>query len=390
MDSPLLPARSLVAQGGEHLPHHITILAALVVALGVAWLQPALATEPETGTPIQQTRYSHYPFGTDESVIDFGTQPLWLPAGLITEVMRRDGILRETLHQQGKTIRFHPFMKGADVNRYIHDGVLEGGVGGDMPAITACATDQVRVVSLMDRYFTAVVAPTPLLLSDLRGRRIAYAPGSNAHYGLLSALTMANLTPSDVTLVPMEVDIMPIALQQGYIDAFSAWEPTPGLAVDRYGHKIVHRFLSAGYLYFSQAFATQQSASVTAVVAAEIRALRWLAESDDHIIQAIGWTAETIQELIGRRLELSQAEMLRLIRRSLRILWDAPLIPKEIFSATGSIGLATQFLAHTGAIPATLSWAQMIGCFDRTVGEEVLGRPLPHRLNTFTYGGKPQ
>ncbi len=89
--------------------------------------------------------YREYEFGQDESVIDLGIQPLWVPAGLISEAMRRDTLLHAALAEQGLRIRFHAFLKGADVNFFLRRGELEVGIGGDMPALTAAADSDLVV-----------------------------------------------------------------------------------------------------------------------------------------------------------------------------------------------------------------------------------------------------
>lgn len=76
--------------------------------------------------------FEGYQFGNPETVIDLGIQPLWLP-GVISEVMRRDSILHEALAKRGFEIRFHAFLKGADVNSFIASRHLEAGIGEYIP-----------------------------------------------------------------------------------------------------------------------------------------------------------------------------------------------------------------------------------------------------------------
>ena len=47
-----------------------------------------------------------YQFSQSKSVINIGTQPLYLPVGLITETMSRDKILQNQLAALGMKIRF--------------------------------------------------------------------------------------------------------------------------------------------------------------------------------------------------------------------------------------------------------------------------------------------
>ncbi|MEO5341639.1 MAG: NrtA/SsuA/CpmA family ABC transporter substrate-binding protein [Magnetococcus sp. MYC-9] len=360
-------------------------LALLLWLVGLLVCTPLGAGSPVPATSTPQERYQNYPFGTDERVVDIGIQPLWLPSSLIAVVMQRDGILRDALRQQGATVRFHPFLKGADLNIHLHSGALEGGFAGDMPTLNACVTDRVQVVSLADLHFTSIVARSVRTLSDLRGRRIGYAPGSNAHYALLSALAAEDLSESEVTLLPMEVNVMLRAMEEGRIDAFSGWEPTTTLATKLYGHHVIHRFLSSGYLYFAPAFAERYADRVTLLVAAEFRALNWLNHSDDHLARAIDWLQQAVRTMEGHELELAPPEIMRLARRTLRRLQGMPLIPQEDLATEGRLARASRFLASLDRDPARFDWDRVRACFHRAVGEQILSAPDHHRLHVFAY-----
>ncbi|MBF0347072.1 MAG: ABC transporter substrate-binding protein [Magnetococcales bacterium] len=256
-----------------------------------------------------------------------------------------------------------------------------------MPAITACVHDQIRIVSLMDLNFTAIVARELMKLSDLRGQRIGYAFGSNAHYALLTALSANGVTESEVTLVPMEVDAMPLALDQGRIDAFSAWEPIPSVAAQVYGHKVIHQFLSSGYLYFSRSFAERHPEWVAQLVAAEFRALNWLEQSESHFFRAVSWSAIAIRNFQGRDFDLSRKEMMKLVRSGIHNLWTLPVIPVTDLTEEGHIGRESHFLGTIGKIPRSVPWESIKKCFHWEVGEQVLFAPARYHLNEFDVRG---
>lgn len=213
--------------------------------------------------------YSAYEFGRTDNVIDVGVQPMWIPTNIITEVMKRDMVLKDALARKGLELRFHGFRKGADVNFFLGRGDIEVGVGGDMPALTAAAESNVVVASVIQRGFCSIVARRQMLTTDLEGMRIAYPTGSISHYRLLRLLSSANLDESDVELVAMDVAMMPEALNRNEIDAFAAWEPTPTIALITCERAVViHRSLSSGYLYFSRSFAQRHPEAMRLIVAA--------------------------------------------------------------------------------------------------------------------------
>ena len=202
-------------------------------------------TEDLSNHPI----YRNYHFGSEKNVIDFGEQPLWIPTSTISEVMKRDTILRNELKKLGFSIRFHSFLKGNDVNYFILNGNLEAGIGGDMPAIRVVAEGDVTVTSIIQEGPVSIISKDIREVRSLRGKKIAYALGSNAHFYLLNTLNKNGIMIDDVELVKLDIVYMADALQKGTIDAFSAWEPTASMALTKYPEFIVtHSGKSYGFV----------------------------------------------------------------------------------------------------------------------------------------------
>ena len=62
-------------------------------------------------------------------------------------------------------------------------------------------------------------------LADLKGKRIAFTPGTGSEIYTTLLLKRAHLTPADVTLVNLRPQDMVSALAAGSIDAYDTWEP---------------------------------------------------------------------------------------------------------------------------------------------------------------------
>jgi sulfonate transport system substrate-binding protein len=63
-------------------------------------------------------------------------------------------------------------------------------------------------------------------VKDLRGRKIAIAPNTSAHYYLVKSLALAGVEESAVTVVPlMPITRMSAALKNREVDAVAIWEP---------------------------------------------------------------------------------------------------------------------------------------------------------------------
>ncbi len=93
--------------------------------------------------------YKDYHFSQDNTVLDIGIQPLWVPTSIISEVMKRDNILREEMTSLGYSLNFYPFLKGNDVNFFMRSGDLEIGMGGDMPTLSLAASYDIEIVSII-------------------------------------------------------------------------------------------------------------------------------------------------------------------------------------------------------------------------------------------------
>lgn len=84
-----------------------------------------------------------------------------------------------------------------------------------------------------------VAKPEIATINDLRGKRIAFSQGSVGEYFLYYALSLAGLTPQDVTLVPQESVAAAVqAYTTGQVDVVSAWEPDV-LAAEQQGARVV-------------------------------------------------------------------------------------------------------------------------------------------------------
>ena len=61
--------------------------------------------------------------------------------------------------------------------------------------------------------------------ADLKGKRIAYPPGSSSQYGLFAALKLNKLPAADVTLIGLSPPNMVAAWKRGDIDGGFVWSP---------------------------------------------------------------------------------------------------------------------------------------------------------------------
>jgi len=331
--------------------------------------------------------YSKYQFNNTDNVINLGTQPLYMPTGLITETMKRDIILRKALKKLGIEIRFYSFLKGADVNHFLKSGDLDAGIGGNMPVISAAAILDVYIPILVQQGFVSIIANRYMLLEELRDKRIAYAYGSNAHYALLNALALRGIDESQVKLIPMDMLEMPDALTSGRVDAFSAWEPTPFITLKKYKNtETIHRSLSSGYMYLLNNYSYKYADVVHEILAAEIRAVKWMQTSRQNLTQASKWFLQASYELTGLNYDLSMVDIAQLFMKDFISMTAIPYLPENYLMENGALQREFEFLKKINKIPSSVNWEKVRNSFDSGfLIDEIIENSEKYRLDEFKY-----
>jgi len=337
----------------------------------------------ESGSAVNPL-YAGYRFG-GPGAVDIGTQPLTLPEGSVAELLGRDATLEARLKAKGSTLQLFPFYKGKDINHFLSGGDLEGGIFADMPAITAAALGDVVVVAMLKQGFASIISGKPMLVRDLKGKRVATGIGSAAHYTLLSALESEGLTEKDIKLVSMEVSDMPRALAVGRIDAFSAWEPTPMIAFATYPEfYLVHKGLSYGFLCLRRDFLTAHPAEAEEVAAAVVRACRWMRRSG-NLEQVAAWTAASAERMQGMPYPLTPAQMGVITSNDLLKIPASPCLPDALLKEQGLLYRKFAFLKKAGKIPESTPWARVRDSFDIALLRQVMADPDRFALEGFNY-----
>ena len=263
-----------------------------------------------------------------------------------------------------------------------------------MPALTIAAEADVAVTSLVQLGFSSIVSNKELPLGDLRGATVGYAYGSNAHFVLLEALESEGIDDADLTLAAMDATQMPDALGRREIDAFACWEPFPALAVaEGHADAVIYRGMTSGYLYFSTALVGDRPAIVCELVAAGIRALRWMRETDANLLRAAEWLIEDAEALTAAysggatpaAMGLTPALIAQVALEDIVGLDSVSQIPAGLLGNDGRLCDEFNFLQRIGAISTDVSWREVSAAFDLAVASHVLAEPAGYRLGEFSY-----
>lgn len=167
-------------------------------------------------------------------------------------------------------------------------------------------------------------------LKTLKGKRIAASFGTINHLYVLALLEKAGLTPNDVTLVNTPPPDMTVALLAKGIDAFSAWDPWPIVAlkdvpgaieVIRGGDVIAY----LGYNVALRSWVVKNGASIEKFLAAVSEADQWMRANPKAAAQvATRW-------IPGLKADVAEAAMAfniqqndrRLSANNYRAMWSA-------------------------------------------------------------------
>jgi len=330
--------------------------------------------------------YSAYRFNQDEDVISIGVQPLYQPTGVIFEVVKRDNILKNMLSESGMKIEFYSFFKGDDVNHFLGLNMLDGGVGGDMPAITAASNFAVVAPILVQKGFDSIITRELMLISSFRGKKIGYPYGSISHYSLLSNLYSSEITESDVYLIPMEINKLSSALFNEEIDAFCAWEPAATEALIEYSG-FIRNFQNptSGFMYFNEAFSSKYSLETKYIIAAVIRAINWLKSDIENLLTASNWNLESSESFTGKKSILTVDELANLALRDILQLSGIPTINPEDLESKGKLFEEFQFLLKLKKIPKETEWAEVKSSFNLSLIKDVLAKRNTYMLDQYDY-----
>ena len=332
-----------------------------------------------------QEYFDQYGLVSQSSTLDLGGQPLGYPSGVISAVMQRDRILQQALNAIGHPLKVHAFRRGADMVGLLASHRLEAGLLGDMPTLLAASSRSVLVVGLVKQTSTSIVAAGVTQVQGLKSRRIGYVPVSSAHNTLLQGLASVGLSETDVTLVPLGVEDMPQALQRGEIDAFSAWEPAPSLALSQ-GEKnrVIYRGLTSDYFVIDREFEQRAPEAARMLVAGFVRAIEWMRQSQKNLALAAQWVLADGQGLTGKASAATADQIMVITRRDLLGVPSAPVIVRTA-TATPPLKNEFEFLERLGKIQSPGTWGNVADAFSYDGLRRVLADPRKYQVRVFDY-----
>lgn len=157
--------------------------------------------------------------------------------GTVTLILAKaQHVFEKKLAPLGWQVSWAEFTSGPPMLEALAAGAIHFACTGNSPVIFAQAsgTDLVYIAATRPSpKAIAILKPSgsPLgTIAALKGKKVAVAQGSSAHYLLVSALAHAGVNYDDVTKVFLQPADALAAFSSGAVDAWSIWDPFYALA----------------------------------------------------------------------------------------------------------------------------------------------------------------
>lgn len=164
----------------------------------------------------------------NETVLKIAAQPY--PLYTPVYVAYKLGYLDEELNAVGAKYEWKSFKSGPLVNEAVAAGEADLGFMADLPAIIAKSNglpiEIVSNVAYGEKGLAVLVKSDSDIksISELKGKKVAYATGSYAQHLLALLLSKEGLTLNDVQSINLGAGDQPAALSSGEVDAIVIWE----------------------------------------------------------------------------------------------------------------------------------------------------------------------
>ena len=146
--------------------------------------------------------------------------------------LRASGKLEQAFASHHVKVSWHEFVYGAPLVEAINAGDVDVGTVGSTPPIMAQAGAAPSVVyvayapRLVKSYAIVVPKDSPVKdLRDLKGRKIAFAKGSQGHLFVLKAMQDAHMDPNAAQFTYLSYGDARSAFERGFIDAWAVPDP---------------------------------------------------------------------------------------------------------------------------------------------------------------------
>jgi len=262
-------------------------------------------------------------------------------------LLKSRGTLEPRLKALGYDVKWTEFQFGPPLLEAINVGAIDFGNTGETPPVFAQAAGApIRYVAYeppaQKGEAILVQKDSPLnSVVDLKGKKVAVAKGSNAHYLLVKALEKAGVKYEDITPAFLAPADARAAFESGAVDAWSIWDPYQSSAETTLGAKTLTDATGTvpnTQFYLSSQKFIRTEPKVLDIVLDELRGVDAWAQTDIHAVAeqlsvAVGLPVPVLEVALKRQsygIKPIDDQVLVDQQRLADTLYQLKLIPKEV------------------------------------------------------------
>lgn len=262
-------------------------------------------------------------------------------------LLKSKGTLEPKLKALGYSVTWTEFQFGPPLLEAINVGAIDFGNTGETPPVFAQAAGApIRYVAFEPPAHKGeailVQKGSPLKsVADLKGKKVAVAKGSNAHYLLVNALEKAGIKYEDITPAYLAPADARAAFETGAVDAWSIWDPYQSAAETTLGARTLTDatgLVPNTQFYLSSQKFIETEPRVLDVLLESLREIDTLAKADPHAVAeqlspSVGLPVPVLEVALKRQsygIKLIDAQVLLEQQKLADTLYRLKLIPKEV------------------------------------------------------------
>ena len=262
-------------------------------------------------------------------------------------LLKSRGTLEPRLKALGYDVKWTEFQFGPPLLEAINVGAIDFGNTGETPPVFAQAAGApIRYVAYeppaQKGEAILVQKDSPLnSVAELKGKKVAVAKGSNAHYLLVKALEKAGVKYEDITPAFLAPADARAAFESGAVDAWSIWDPYQSSAQTTLGAKTLTDATGTvpnTQFYLSSQKFIQTEPKVLDIVLDELRGVDAWAQTDIHAVAeqlspAVGLPVPVLEVALKRQsygIKPIDDQVLVDQQKLADTLYQLKLIPKEV------------------------------------------------------------
>jgi sulfonate transport system substrate-binding protein len=211
-------------------------------------------------------------------------------------VARQQGTIERRLKALGvPNVKWVEFQYGPPLMEALGLGSIDFGQVGDTPPVFAQAAGaKVVYAAATPASQSAILVPQDSsirTLTDLKGRRLAFARGSSSHNFVIQALAKAGLTPADIQQTFLSPADAVAAFSRGSVDAWAVWDPYFAIAEKRHNGRVLTttKGVLDSYSFYlaNRDFAGRHPQTLKAAIEALGETTAWAAANRDKLAAAL-------------------------------------------------------------------------------------------------------